>query len=156
MVEFFHIESGPDLDVVRTLFLEYAKSLNFALCFQGFDLELANLPGEYAGPYGQLILCRVDGTAAGCIALKRLFPDVCEMKRLYVRPEFRGHELGRKLAFYLIQEACESGYRLMRLDTISVSMPHAVALYRSLGFKEIPPYYDNPISGAVFMELSLE
>ncbi len=154
MVELIHVESGPRIDDIRALFLEYARSLDFNLCFQNFDQELRELPGEYALPDGRLILCEFDGNAAGCIALKRLAADICEMKRLYVRPEFRGRQIGRKLAVHLIDDARLAGYHFMRLDTIG-SMEAAISLYRSLGFEEIPPYYNNPIHNAVYMELCL-
>jgi putative acetyltransferase len=143
------------LEEIRALFLEYAGSLNFELCFQSFDQELRELPGKYAIPRGRLILCRVDGKTAGCIALKPLAPGVCEMKRLYVRPEFRGRKLGLNLARRIVDEARAIGYSTMRLDTIRGYMDNAIALYESLGFKEIPPYYENPIPNAFYMELSL-
>jgi putative acetyltransferase len=155
MVELIQVESQPGIDEIRALFREYGQSLNFSLCFQSFDKELLGLPGEYGLPHGRLILCQFDGKAAGCIALKRLEPTVCEMKRLYVRPEFRGHQLGAKLVSHLIDEARRAGYASMRLDTISGMMAQAIALYRSFGFKEIPPYYDNPIPNALYMELAL-
>src|SRR2546422_3817684 len=154
-MEFLHIESGPEIDEIRTLFLEYAQSLNFSLCFQDFDKELQCLPGEYSLPHGRLILCRFDGRAAGCVALKRLEAEVCEMKRLYVRPEFRGHQLGRKLALHLIEEARRAGYMAMRLDTVRGTMDAAIALYRSLGFREVPAYYKSPVPGALFLEFDL-
>jgi len=155
MIEFIQVEPGPALDQIRALFLEYAKSLDFNLCFQNFDKELRELPGEYALPDGRLILCEFNGKPAGCIALKPLEPGICEMKRLYVRPESRGSQLGFKLATHLIDEARRAGYTSMRLDTIRGSMDKAIALYRSLGFKEIPPYYPNPIPNALFLELAL-
>jgi len=155
MIEFIQVESGPALDQIRALFLEYAKSLDFNLCFQNFDKELRELPGEYALPHGRLILCEFNGKPAGCIALKPLEPGLCEMKRLYVRPESRGSQLGFKLATHLIDEARRAGYTSMRLDTIRGSMDKAIALYRCLGFKEIPPYYPNPIPNALFLELAL-
>ncbi len=155
MIEFIQVEPGPALDQIRALFLEYAKSLDFNLCFQNFDKELRELPGEYALPHGRLILCGFNGKPAGCIALKPLEPGICEMKRLYVRPESRGSQLGFKLATHLIDEARRAGYTSMRLDTIRGSMDKAIALYRSLGFKEIPPYYPNPIANALFLELAL-
>ena len=155
MVELLDIEAGPAIDDIRALFLEYAQSLDFSLCFQSFDRELSGLPGPYARPDGRLILCQVDARPAACIAMKKLEPDVCEMKRLYVRPEFRGHQLGLKLATHLIEEARRAGYKRMRLDTVPRTMGYAVQLYRSLGFKEIPPYYDNPIAEALYMELDL-
>lgn len=155
MIEFIQVEPGPALDQIRALFLEYAKSLDFNLCFQNFDKELRELPGEYALPDGRLILCEFNGKPAGCIALKPLEPGICEMKRLYVRPESRGSQLGFKLATHLIDEARRAGYTSMRLDTIRGSMDKAIALYRSLGFKEIPPYYPNPIANALYLELAL-
>jgi putative acetyltransferase len=140
---------------VRELFLEYAQSLAFSLCFQSFDRELAALPGDYAPPRGRLLLATVDGRPAGCVALHPLQGEICEMKRLYVRPEFRGRHLGRALADRIIAEACAIGYTHMRLDTVEPLMPRAVAMYRALGFREIPPYRPNPIAGAVYMELDL-
>src|SRR5262245_38124583 len=113
-----HIQSGPMLKEIRTLFLEYARALAFNLCFQNFEEELEQLPGLYGWPNGRLILCEVDGKSAACIALKPLEPGVCELKRLFVRPEFRGKGLGKKLAEHVIHEAREIGYSTMRLDTI--------------------------------------
>src|SRR6266704_3599001 len=118
MIEFIQVESGPALDHIRALFLEYAKSLDFNLCFQNFEKELQQLPGEYALPHGRLILGEFDGQPAGCIGLKPLEPGIWEMKRLYVRPEFRGNQLGFKLATHVIDEARLAGYSAMRLDTI--------------------------------------
>jgi putative acetyltransferase len=156
MIELIHVDSGDRLERVRELFLDYAHSLDFSLCFQSFDRELKDLPGAYSPPDGRLVLCEFDGGPAGCIALKKLEPGICEMKRLYVRPEFRGHQLGLKLATFLINEARVAGYDRMRLDTIPASMPHAVGLYRALGFKEIPPYYANPLPEALYLELDLK
>jgi putative acetyltransferase len=141
--------------MVRCLFEEYAASLGIDLCFQGFEQELAGLPGSYAPPQGRLLLARQDGQMAGCIALRPLEPDACEMKRLYVRPAFRTHGIGRVLVDRLIQEARHAGYRQIRLDTLP-SMATALALYRRLGFREIAPYYKNPVEGAVFLELPLD
>jgi putative acetyltransferase len=141
--------------MVRCLFEEYAASLGIDLCFQGFEQELAGLPGSYAPPQGRLLLARQDGQMAGCIALRPLEPGACEMKRLYVRPAFRTHGIGRVLVDRLIQEARHAGYRQMRLDTLP-SMATALALYRRLGFREIAPYYKNPVEGAVFLELPLD
>ena len=143
-----------DLSAVRVLFLEYAASLDFTLCFQNFDHELDALPGDYAEPDGCLLLACEGIEPAGCIALRPLVPDVCEMKRLYVRPQFRSSHVGRLLATGVIGEARQKHYRRMRLDTVP-SMVAARALYSSLGFKEIPPYRHNPVEGAIFMELEL-
>jgi ribosomal protein S18 acetylase RimI-like enzyme len=140
---------------VRCLFEEYAASLGFDLCFQGFEKELAGLPGGYAPPQGRLLLALQDGQTAGCIALRPLEPGTCEMKRLYVRPAFRTHGIGRVLVDRVIQEARQAGYQHMRLDTLP-SMVAALALYRRLGFREIAPYYENPVEGAVFLELQLD
>lgn len=148
-----------DYDAIRELFVEYAASLGFSLDYQGFDAELAGLPGAYAAPEGALLLARVDGAPAGAVALRRLTPEIAEMKRLYVRPGHRavrtedGMSLGRALASGIVGEARALGYRRMRLDTIAATMDAAVRLYRSLGFVEIPPYYPSPVPGTAFMEL---
>jgi putative acetyltransferase len=147
--------SPGQLAEVRGLFLEYAQSLGFSLCFQGFDQELAGLPGTYAPPQGRLLLATVVNQAAGCAGLHTLENDVCEMKRLYVRPQFRGSGLGRRLAATTIAEARGIGYKKMRLDTIVGKMDRAIELYRQLGFREIDPYRPNPIPGALYMELTL-
>lgn len=149
------VETPADLIAARELFLEYAKSLNFSLCFQGFDQELASLPGDYAPPAGRLLLAEFYGRRAGCVALHRLEDGICEMKRLYVRPEFRGHKIGRRLAEAVIADARAAGYRLMRLDTVAPVMREAVQLYRELGFYEIPAYRPNPQPGTLYMELAL-
>jgi ribosomal protein S18 acetylase RimI-like enzyme len=149
-------ESAADLAEARDLFLEYAQSLGFSLCFQGFDKELEGLPGKYARPNGRLLLAKVDGKTAGCVALRALESGACEMKRLFVRPEFRGLGLGRVLAERIIAEARAIGYYRMRLDTIASTMADAVALYRRLGFVEIPPYCVNAIPDALYMELVLK
>jgi ribosomal protein S18 acetylase RimI-like enzyme len=152
---FAQAESPAQLAQARELFLEYAQSLGFSLCFQNFDKELASLPGGYAPPEGRLLLADQDGQLAGCIALHKLEPGVCEMKRLYLRPRFRGKGLGRALADHIIAEARQIGYQRMRLDTVEPVMKDAVAMYRKLGFKEIAPYCPNPMSGVIYMELEL-
>ena len=143
------------LGAIRELFLEYAQSLGFSLCFQNFDKELAELPGMYAPPKGRLLLATFDQANAGCAGLHPLEGDVCEMKRLYVRSRFRGSGLGQRLAETAIAEARAIGYRTMRLDTIVGKMDHAIALYHRLGFTAIDPYRPNPIPGALYMELRL-
>ena len=155
MFELLHVEAGSALEEIRALFREYGQSLNFDLCFQRFDKELLELPGEYASPRGRLILARTDSAAAGCIALKPLGSRYCEMKRLYVRPAFRGHQLGATLVTHLLDDASQIGYAAVRLDTIAGAMSHAIALYRSLGFHEIPAYYSNPIPNALYLERAL-
>ena len=148
-------ESLAQMAQARELFLEYADSLGFSLCFQNFEKELAELPGDYAPPQGRLLLAEYRGQLAGCVALHRIDSTVCEMKRLYLRPQLRGKGVGRALAETVIAEARAIGYRKIRLDTVEPVMPNAVALYRRLGFVEIEPYRDNPIAGALYMELAL-
>ena len=148
-------ESPEQIASVRELFLEYAQSLGFSLCFQSFDEELAGLPGDYAPPEGRLLLATYDSQHAGCVALHKLDSRSCEMKRLYVRPRFRGKGLGKALAERIINEARLIGYKQLRLDTVEPVMRTAVAMYRMLGFREIAPYRPNPIEGALYMELQL-
>ena len=141
--------------VVRELFREYACEIEVDLCFQGFEQELATLPGRYAPPEGWLLLAMgSDAIASGCVALRNLGQGICEMKRLYVRPAFRGNGAGRLLAIAIVSAAREIGYRAMTLDTLS-SMREALALYASLGFRRVEPYYTNPCGNAVFLELPL-
>lgn len=137
---------------MRVLFEEYAAALNISLCFQGFAQEVSGLPGKYAAPAGRLLLAIQDDKAAGCIALRPLENKACEMKRLYVRPQFRGQGLGRQLVQTVIDAARETGYECVRLDTIPGKMDQAVTLYKSIGFKEIEPYYENPVPGATYLE----
>ena len=147
--------TSADTDAVRALLLEYAEALGVDLCFQGFDRELAGLPGEYAPPRGSLLVARDEhGDAVGCVALRPLSDDACEMKRLYVRPAVRGSGLGRELALAVVEEARGLGYARMRLDTLP-SMSAAARLYESLGFVDIEPYYENPVPGARYLELEL-
>lgn len=148
-------ESAAQITQARELFLEYAKSLGFSLCFQNFDQELATLPGDYAPPEGRLLLAEYEGQVAGCVALHKLSVDTCEMKRLYLRPQFRGKGLGRALAGRIITEARQIGYQRMRLDTVEPVMQDAVAMYRKIGFREIAPYRANPMAGTLYMELRL-
>jgi putative acetyltransferase len=152
----FQAGTAEHIEQARALFQEYAASLGFPLCFQSFDKELAELPGDYSPPDGRLLLAEHGGKIAGCVALHKLSDGVCEMKRLYVRPEFRGKALGRALTERVIAEACAIGYTKMLLDTIVGKMDSAIALYRELGFREIPPYRENPIAGAIYMELKLD
>ena|SRR5947209_5159755 len=153
--DFQRAESPEQIGQIRELFLEYANSIGFSLCFQNFDHELAALPGDYAPPTGRLLLATSIGHPAGCVALHKLQEDVCEMKRLYVRPQFRGKRLGHELAKKVIAEARQIGYKYIRLDTVEPVMKTAVEMYRQLGFREIPPYRPNPIAGALYMELQL-
>jgi ribosomal protein S18 acetylase RimI-like enzyme len=146
--------SAKHVPVIRELLMEYAKAIEVDLCFQSFDRELAELPGAYAPPTGRLLLASDKTRPAGCVALRRIDDNICEMKRLYVRPEFRGLGLGRHLAEAIIAAARDIGYERMRLDTLG-SMREAIALYESLGFRRIEPYYHNPSGCAVFMELRL-
>ncbi len=147
-------EIGERLRQVHSLFEEYAASLDTDLCFQGFADELAALPGAYARPSGRLLLALHTSDPAGCVALRALDPGVCEMKRLFVRPAFRGTGLGRRLVERLIAEAHGAGYARMRLDTLP-SMRSARMLYAELGFTPIPPYRPNPIPGVEYLELDL-
>jgi putative acetyltransferase len=149
-----HAHEGEALAAARQLFQEYAASLDISLCFQGFDQELSSLPGTYAPPRGRLLLAWRGNESVGCVALRPLEPDTCEMKRLYVRPAYRADGVGRLLAERVIHEAAIAGYRRMRLDTLP-TMEAALALYRRLGFREISPYTANPMKGAVFLELQL-
>ena len=143
------------IDLARTLFQEYGASLGFSLCFQNFDRELAGLPGEYAPPKGRLLIAYLDSEPAGCVALHEFEDRISEMKRLYVRPAFRGKRVGLALANGIIAVAREIGYERMRLDTVPSEMADAVKMYGRLGFKEIAPYRTNPQPGTLYMELDL-
>jgi len=154
-IEIIPARSAEDIAHARELFHEYAAWLEIDLCFQNFDRELANLPGQYAPPDGRLLLAMVNQEVAGCVALRKIGGGICEMKRLFSRPSFRGQGIGRKLTEAIIEQARQIGYEQMRLDTLPQKMDNAIALYRALGFKEIESYYDNPVPAAKFMELAL-
>lgn len=154
-MKFFRAQSVDEISRARELFEEYAAGLGIDLCFQDFNKELAELPGKYEPPSGRLLLAVQGDQTAGCVAFREIAPGICEMKRLYVRPEFRGTGLGRTLAERIIQAAREIGYRHMHLDTLPGKMDRAITMYRSFGFKEIEPYYSNPVVGALFMDLEL-
>jgi len=147
--------SESEIKEARTLLQEYSAWLGISLCFQNFDRELAALPGEYAPPDGRLLLAFEDDELAGCVALRKIRATTCEMKRLFLRPGFRGRGLGRVLVERIIEEARQIGYTQMCLDSLPGRMDQAIALYKSIGFKEIEPYYNNPVAGATFMELRL-
>lgn len=154
-VKFIQAESPSQISAARSLFIEYSEGLGLDLCFQNFERELAELPGRYAPPDGRLFLAVFGERVAGCVGLRKIGDGVCEMKRLYVKPEFRGQGIGKAMAVHLIEEARSIGYAAMRLDTLPAQMSEAIKVYRFLGFREIEPYYDNPVEGALFLELSL-
>lgn len=147
-------EDDSMIQQAKKLFLEYAESLNFNLCFQNFEKELEGLPGDYAEPDGRLLLLYHDNEPVGCVALRKENDQVSEMKRLYVMPKYRGKGFGRKLAVEIIRQAKEIGYERMKLDTVP-SMKEAIALYREIGFTEVSAYRYNPVEGAIYMELNL-
>ena len=157
-IELIRVRDEQQVAQVRALFSEYAAQLGVSLCFQQFDDELAQLPGVYAAPTGQLLLALVDGQPAGCGALRALpdadYPDACEMKRLFVRRAFRRFGLGRQLAQALLDQAVSAGYSTLLLDTLD-DMEAARGLYASLGFEEVPPYYFNPLPGAHYLKVDL-
>ena len=155
MLKLIQAKTLKEIETARGLFKEYEAWIGISLCFQNFDQEVANLPGDYAPPTGRLFLASDSDTIVGCIALRSIKEDICEMKRLYVRPEFRGQGFGRRLVESIIAAAREIGYSRMRLDTLPGRMDKAIALYERLGFKDIPAYYNNPVKGARFMELAL-
>jgi putative acetyltransferase len=154
-LQFVQAQSSAQIEQARELFLEYARSLGFSLCFQNFDQELAHLPGDYSPPHGRLLLAEFEGKLAGCVALHKLENEICEMKRLYLRPQFRGKGLGRALANRIIAEARHIGYSRLRLDTVESAMQDAVAMYLKLGFRKIDPYCANPMPSALYLELML-
>ncbi len=148
-------ESAAEIDEARTLFREYEAWFGLDLCFQGFENELNQLPGKYALPHGRLLLAFQDEHLAGCVALRMLDKDICEMKRLFVRDAFRGRAIGGQLIERLITEARIAGYSRIRLDTFPPKMEKAVRMYVKYGFSPIPPYYKNPYEGVLFMELKI-
>jgi ribosomal protein S18 acetylase RimI-like enzyme len=154
MLKIDQATTEEDLFETKTLLIEYMDLLRVEHCFPNFDQELANLPGDYAPPDGRLLIARIEGSTAGCIALRKLEAGICEMKRLFVRPQFRGMMVGRALAEAVIVEARKIGYTRMRLDTMP-SMKGAQALYQSMGFVEISPYRPSEIEGIRFLELVL-
>lgn len=157
-IELFVPHSPAEFQAVREIFREYAASLKVDLAFQGFEHELATLPGDYAEPRGALLLARVKGVVAGCCALRALdtsdYPNACEMKRLYVRPAYRRLGLGRQLAEAILDAARVGGYEHVLLDTLD-DMEAARTLYRDLGFDDVPPYYHSPLAGAHYLMASL-
>ncbi|HSP48489.1 MAG TPA: GNAT family N-acetyltransferase [Clostridiaceae bacterium] len=154
-VRFVKVDGKERLQDIRQLFREYAESLEIDLCFQNFEEELEALPGKYAAPEGTMILALVDGESAGCIALRKSSEGIAEMKRLFVRDDYRGLHIGKRLVQLILMEAAKLGYSYIRLDTLS-TMKEAVSLYQSFGFYEIEPYIYNPIEDAKYMELKLE
>lgn len=155
VIELITITGNDSLEEIRRLFLDYAKSLSINLCFQNFSEELVSLPGKYGPPEGALLLALVDGKSAGCVALHKLSSGVCEMKRLYVRNEYRGLGLGKRLIKEVISEAATRNYQYIRLDTLS-TMTEALNLYQAFGFYDIEPYVYNPIKGARYLELKID
>jgi len=153
-MNFIRVRTDEELKKAEELFREYADNLEIDLGFQNFDEEVENLPGRYAPPDGELLLAVYENAIAGCAAVRKIDEDVCELKRLYVRNEFRGKKIGKKLLKEIIKTAIKIGYKRMRLDTLPI-MKSAIQLYKSVGFKEIKPYIFNPIAGAKYMELDL-
>lgn len=154
-LEIFNVNDGPYIKIVRTLFKDYEAAIDTSLCFQSFETELASLPGDYVPPIGCLLLARINGEAAGCVALRKFDQGVGEMKRLFVYPKFRGLGIGYQLVKEVVDRAGRIGYKSLVLDTLP-SMRRAIMLYESLGFVETLPYRHNPIAGARYMCLDLE
>jgi putative acetyltransferase len=155
MTDYRISKSEKDFDEAKQLFIEYKNTLNFDLCFQKFDEEISDLPAQYSEPTGCIILCIENDNPIGCVGLRKFKEGVCEMKRLYLRPEARGKGIGRVLANKIVDKAKELGYKKMQLDTIE-TMKEAIALYKSMGFKEIKPYRYNPLDKVIYMELEFE
>lgn len=155
MMKIVGAHTSDGIPQVRELFLEYESSIGISLCFHSFEQELAELPGDYAPPDGRLYLALEGAQPAGCVALRKFAEGVCEIKRLYVRPLYRGQGLGRRLVLKLIEDTREIGYTRMRLDTLPM-MKRAIELYRSLGFRPIVAYRENPVAGALYFELPLD
>ena len=154
-MELIQAKTDEQIEAARALFKEYAAGLAIDMCFQSFDHELQTLPGKYATPDGRLLLAYADDELAGCIALRKLDDRTCEMKRLFLRPGFRGRGYGRRMINDLVEQARMIGYVRMRLDTLPGKMDAAISLYRELGFEEIPAYYYNPLEGAVYLERAI-
>ena len=154
-IDIKQVESENDLNDIRILFKAYGLGLGIDLSFQEFDIELARLPGKYTPPTGGILIARDDtGRSVGCVAVRPIDSQCCEMKRLYVLPDMRGTGLGKDLVFSILEMATNLGYRQMRLDTLP-SMHSALALYEKTGFTSISPYYKTPIEGTVFLEKQL-
>ena len=154
MTEIYTARLPDEITVIKDLFQEYAESLNFDLDFQDFSQELETLPGTYSAPKGSILVAKENGETLGCVAVRPLGSEICEMKRLYVKPAHRGKKVGRELAVAIIEEAKRLGYKAMRLDTVE-AMKEASALYWALGFQQIDAYYYNPLPGAMYFELKL-
>ena len=155
MVKIISAKTVAHIDTVRRLFREYENFLGVDLCFQDFENELTELPGKYAPPQGALLFALVDEIVAGCVAVRKFETNICEMKRLYIRPHYRGNKIGRMLAEKIIDEAIKLGYSTMLLDTLT-PLKEAMALYQSLGFRKREPYYHNPLPGVICWELDLK
>lgn len=148
------ISAIQHLDEIRLLFREYANSLEIDLCFQDFEQELQSLPGKYSEPDGRMYIALLNDKVAGCIALRRFDQNSAELKRLYIRNGFRGLGISKRLIQRVIQDAMDTGYKSILLDTLETMKP-AISLYTSFGFEEIESYYDNPIEGAKYFKLDL-
>lgn len=154
MLHIVHAAEPWRIEQVRTLILEYTRALGIDLGFQGFEREMADFPGTYSPPGGRLLLALNGPEAAGCVGIRGLAPDTCEMKRLYIRPTYRGQGLGRRLVEAALEQARAMGYSAMYLDTLP-AMDEAIRLYQTFGFQRTEPYYTNPIPGALFFKLRL-